>query len=155
MSETYVLGMDAKMYLRAREATLPANYAAATGMVECDNVRDLTLTMETGESDVTTRGNSGWRGTAATLRECTVDFEMVWKPSDTTGFGVVKTAFLNASTLQVGVFTGADDVDESEGPFGEFSVTKFDRQEPLEEAILVSVTLKLVKFIEWVVIDIP
>jgi len=35
-----------------------------------------------GEADITTRGNSGWRATAPTLRECTVEFQMVWRPGD-------------------------------------------------------------------------
>ena len=67
--ETYILGMNAKMY---------HGTAGTTAATEAKNVRDATLNLETGESDVTTRANNGWRATAATLKECTVDFEMVW-----------------------------------------------------------------------------
>jgi hypothetical protein len=33
------------------------------------NVRDVTLNLETGEADVTTRANSGWKQTFATLKD--------------------------------------------------------------------------------------
>ncbi|HXH23888.1 MAG TPA: phage tail tube protein [Vicinamibacterales bacterium] len=46
------------------------------------NTRDVTLNLETGEADVTTRANSGWRATVATLKEASVEFEMVWDTAD-------------------------------------------------------------------------
>ena len=71
MPQTYVLGMNAGLYQGTAEETDP------TLMTEVDNVRDVTLTLEAGEADITTRGNSGWRATAPTLRECSVEFQMV------------------------------------------------------------------------------
>jgi hypothetical protein len=70
---TFILGKDAKLYHGA---------AGSTPSTEMSNVRDVTLTLEAGEADVTTRANSGWRATAPTLRECTCEFEMVWDPAD-------------------------------------------------------------------------
>ncbi|MBK9126279.1 MAG: hypothetical protein IPM13_00545 [Phycisphaerales bacterium] len=70
---SFILGMDAKLYYGT------AGAAAATLM---GNVRNVTLNLEAGEADVTTRANSGWRATAPTLRECSVEFEMVWDPDD-------------------------------------------------------------------------
>lgn len=49
-------------------------------MTKVNNVRDVTLNLEAGEADITTRGNSGWRANAPPLRECTVEFQMVWRP---------------------------------------------------------------------------
>ena len=49
-------------------------------MTEVDNGRDVTLDLKAGEADITTCGNSGWRATAPTLRECTVQCQMVWRP---------------------------------------------------------------------------
>ena len=70
----FVLGMNAKLY---------HGVAGGPAASELTNVRNLTLNLEAGEADVTTRANSGWRATAPTLRECAVDFEMVWDPADT------------------------------------------------------------------------
>ena len=47
------LGLDAKLY---RNTSV---YATPT-WDEITNIRDLTLNLEAGEADVTTRGNNGW-----------------------------------------------------------------------------------------------
>ncbi|MCC7350215.1 MAG: hypothetical protein IT446_06565 [Phycisphaerales bacterium] len=138
----FLLGMNAKIYQGAADAALST-------LTEMSNVRDVTLTMEAGEADVTTRANSGWRATAPTLRECTAEFEMLWKPGDA-GFDAIKTAFLSAGTLRLAILTGEKATTGSEGPLGNFSITNFSRSEPLEEGVTVSVTAKLAKFDSWV-----
>lgn len=145
MSQTFLLGMNAKIYQGA------AGGALAT-LTEMGNVKDVTLNLEAGEADVTTRSNQGWRATAPTLRECTAEFEMLWKPGDA-GFDAVKQAFLTAGTLRLAVLTGARDAAGSEGPMGDFSITNFSRSEPLEEGVTVSVTAKLAVFDEWVEVE--
>jgi len=67
MSETYVLGSKAKVMLDA---------------LELSNVKDVTLNMTSAEADITTRANQGWKATAPTLKECSVDFQMQHKPGD-------------------------------------------------------------------------
>lgn len=79
----YKLGLDAELFFGA------AGSRASTAMT---NVKDVTLSLETGEADITTRAAEGWRATAATLREATVEFEMVWDTDDA-GFDAIKTSF--------------------------------------------------------------
>jgi len=145
MSQEFLLGMNAKIYQGPAESEL-------SSLTEMGNVKDVTLTLEAGEADVTTRGNSGWRATAPTLRECTAEFEMLWKPGDA-GFEAVKTAFLSAGTIRLAILTGAYDEPGTEGPLGDFSITNFSRSEPLEEGVTVSVTAKLAVFDEWVEVN--
>lgn len=95
MSQTFLLGMNAKIYQGAAGGDLAS-------LTEMSNVKDVTLNLEAGEADVTTRGNQGWRATAPTLRECTVEFEMLWNPGDA-GFEAIKTAFLSSGTLRLAV----------------------------------------------------
>jgi len=142
MPQTFLLGMNAKIYQGASGAALNT-------LAEMGNVKDVSLNLEAGEADITTRANQGWRATAPTLRECTAEFEMLWRPGDT-GFEAIKIAFLTASTLRLAVLTGASDASGTEGPLGDFSITNFSRNEPLEEAVMVSVTAKLAEFEEWV-----
>ena len=137
----FILGMNAKLYQGAADADLAT-------LTEMSNVKDLTLTMEAGEADVTVRGNQGWRATAPTLRECTVEWEMQWKSGDT-AFEAIKTAFLNAGTVGLAVLTDDKATAGAEGPRGNFSITGFTRNESLEEAITVSVTAKMAKFAAW------
>ncbi|MCC7409102.1 MAG: hypothetical protein IT442_13625 [Phycisphaeraceae bacterium] len=133
---SFILGMNAKLYFGT---------AGATAATEMTNVRNVTLTLEAGEADVTTRANQGWRATAPTLRECTCEFEMVWDPADA-GFTAIKDAFLAAGTVALKILDKAN----GQGPDGDFSITSFSRGEQLEEAITVSVTAKLAAFRDWI-----
>ena len=142
----FLLGMNAKIYQGAAAAD-PATLDPAT-LTEMGNVKDVTLSLEAGEADITTRANSGWRATAPTLRECSCEFEMVWKPGDT-GFEAIKAAFLSAGTVALAVLTGAHNESGAEGPVGNWSITNFSRSEALEEAVTVSVTAKLAAFGQW------
>jgi len=142
MSQEFLLGMNAKIYQGAAGAALNT-------LTEMANVKDVTLNLEAGEADVTTRANQGWRATAPTLRECTAEFEMLWKPGDA-GFDAVKTAFLSAGTIRLAVLTGDRTASGTEGPLGDFSITNFSRNAPVEAGVPVSVTAKLAVFDSWV-----
>ncbi len=125
------LGMEAKLYWGA---------AGATASTELTNVKDVTLNLETGEADVTTRGNLGWRATVATLKNGSVEFEMVWDTADP-GFVALKDAYFNNAPIALAVLDG-DIAAGGSGLDADFAVTNFSRSEPLEEAITVSVTVK-------------
>lgn len=146
MAKTFLLGMEAKLYFGPASAT-PATLDPAT-MTELGNVTDVTLNMEAGTADITTRANQGWRATAPTLRECTLEFEMLWKPGDA-GFEAIKAAYLASGEIALAALTEAHATVNSEGPVGNFSITNFSRSEPLEEGIKVSVTAKLSAFGSW------
>ena len=68
---SHKLGLDAKLFRNT------GTYAAPV-WVEIKNVKDVTLNLEAGEADVSTRGNAGWKATAATLKDGSIEFEMVW-----------------------------------------------------------------------------
>lgn len=123
----YKLGLEAKLFHGA---------AGTTAASEMTNVKDVTLTLETGEADITTRAAEGWRATAATLKDASVEFEMVWDTEDA-GFTAIKNSYFNAAPLALFVSDG-----EGSGLDADFVVTSFSRSEPLEEALTVSVTCK-------------
>ena len=122
------LGMEAKLYYGT---------AGATATTELTNVKDVTLNLETGEADVTTRGNQGWRATVATLKNGSVEFEMIWDTGDA-GFTAIQQAYFNNTAIALAILDGAN----GEGLDADFSITNFTRNEPLEEAMTVSVTAK-------------
>ncbi|MBN8646157.1 MAG: hypothetical protein J0L61_13060, partial [Planctomycetes bacterium] len=98
----------------------------------------VTLNLEAGEADVTTRANNGWRATVATLKEASVEFEMVWDTGDA-GFTAIKNAFFNNDPIGLQILDAA----AGQGLQADFSITNFSRSEALEEAITVSVTAKV------------
>jgi hypothetical protein len=128
------LGLDAKLY---RNTATPA----APTWAEMKNVKDLTLSLEASEADVTTRGNAGWRATLAALKDASIEFEMVWDTSDV-HFTAIKDAFFGNTSAEFAVMDGDITVAGSQGLRAVMSITNFSRSEPLEEAISVSVTAK-------------
>lgn len=144
MADDYVLGMDAVLYRGDAEVALGS-------LTEVSNVKDLTVTLEAGEADVTSRANAGWRATAATLRECGLEWEMVWKPADA-GFVAIRDAFLAGTPLELAALDQDRAVSGAQGPKGTFSITGFTKTEPLEEGQGVAVTAKLVKYDQWVTV---
>jgi TP901-1 family phage major tail protein len=128
------LGLDAKLYRNTGTYATPV-------WDEITNVRDVTLNLEAGEADVTTRGNNGWRATVATLKDGSIEFEMVWDSADT-DFTAIRDAFLNKTAVEMAVLDGDVLITGSQGLRASFMVTSFSRNEPLEEAITVSVTMK-------------
>ena len=128
------LGMEAKLYRNT------GTYAAPT-WVELTNVKDLTLNLEAGEADVTTRGNAGWRATVATLKDGSIEFEMVWDTTDT-NFTAIQDAFFNNTDIEFSVMDGDVASSGSQGLRATMSITNFSRSEALEEALMVSVNAK-------------
>ena len=128
------LGMEAKLYRNTGTYETP-------DWEEITNAKDVTLNLEKGEADVTTRANSGWRATVGTLKDGSVEFEMVWDTADE-GFTAIQGAYFAGTAIEVAVMDGDIETAGSQGLRATMAVTNFSRNEPLEEAITVSVTLK-------------
>ena len=128
------LGLDAKLFLNS------GSYASPT-WEELPNVKDLTLNVEAGEADASTRGNGGWRATLATLKDGSIEFEMIWDTADA-GFTAIKDAFFNNTPIEFAALDGDVATAGSQGLRATMAITNFSRNEPLEEALTVSVTAK-------------
>jgi hypothetical protein len=124
----YKLGLEGKLYY---------GDAGSTASNELKNTKDVTLNLDSSEADVTTRGNNGWRATVAALKDASIEWAMIWDTDDA-GFTAIKSAYLNGTPIALAVL---DDTD-GEGLDADFAITSFSREEPLEEAMSVSVTAK-------------
>lgn len=139
------IGLDCKLYFNATPLT-DETYTGIT--TELTNVRDLTLNVEKGEADISTRGNNGWRQYAGTLKDGSIEFDMMWDPEDA-GFTAIKNAFFNDTQIAIAALDGAHDENGSSGLAGNFEVINFTRSEPLEEGATVSVTLRPAGYNNW------
>jgi len=126
----YVLGLDAKMY---RYDT------PTTTWEEIENVKDLTLNLEGSTADVTTRGGNGWRQSVKTLKDGNVSWTMVYD-NDDAEFTAIRTAFLNNDDVQLQIMDGDRATTGTQGLQAHFSITGFNINESLEEAMTVDVT---------------
>ena len=122
-----VLGLDAVLYRGT------AGQKAAT---EVTNVKDLTINLESGEADVTTRATEGWKASVATLKEGSLEFGMLYDTADA-DFQAFQTAYFSNTPLALFVSDGA-----GTGLDADFSITGFSITQNLEEAMTVSVKAK-------------
>lgn len=122
-----VLGLD---------AILMRGTAGQTATTEVKNVKDLTLSMESGEADVTTRATSGWKASIATLKEASLEFGILYDTEDA-DFTAFRDAYFGNTPLALFVTDG-----NGSGLDADWSITGFSVEQPLEEALTVSVTAK-------------
>ena len=122
-----VLGLDAKLLRGA---------AGSTGATEVKNVKDLTLNLESGEADVTTRATKGWKASVATLKEASLEFGILYDTEDA-DFQAFQAAYFANTPLSLFVTDGAGG-----GLDADWSITGFTIEQPLEEALTVQVTAK-------------
>ena len=142
------LGLNCKFYHSDTLLDGDVNTPSTVTWQEISNVKDLTLNLETGEADITTRANNGWRATLATLKDGSIEFEMLWETGDA-GFNALKTAWATGAEIALAAMDGDIETAGSEGLAGNFTVTNFSRSEPLEEGVTVSVTVKPSSQTDW------
>lgn len=130
-----VLGLNAKAYIN-----LSGTWENPVWTL-VPNFRDITTNLETGEADVTDRGGGGWRLTAPTLFDGTVEGDMLWNPGDAV-FEAIKDAFFARSTVDMVFLDGLITEAGNEGLRADYSITNFTRTEPLEEALAVTTSFK-------------
>jgi heme-binding NEAT domain protein len=125
-----VLGLNAKLY---------RGTAGTKASTEVNNVKDLTVTLESGEADVTTRATQGWKASMATLKEASLEFTILYDTADT-DFNAFQTAYFSNTPLALYVSDG--DSTTEKGLDADFTITGFSVEQNLEEAITVSITAK-------------
>jgi hypothetical protein len=128
------LSEDAKLYYNN------GTYGSPTWVLIC-NVKDLTLSMEHGETDVTTRCGAGFREYVAGLTDVTIDFGMIYDPSDT-AWEFLRAAFFDKSAEEFLILDGPNNVAGSEGLRLHAFVKSFTRNETLGEALMTDVSLR-------------
>lgn len=116
------------------EAKLFYGTAGETAETEATNVKDVSLSLEAGSADITTRAAAGWRVKKATLKEGSLEFGMNYDPEETLCSTVISN-FLAGSAMAFFVSDG-----NGTGLDADFSLTNCSIEQPLEEAITVSVT---------------
>lgn len=128
-----VLGLNAKLYRNTGSWASPSFDLIS-------NVKNLTVKGSTETADVSTRGTGGFKATVATLKDISLEFEMVWDNADA-DFTALKNAWLNNTTIEMLALDGPSSTTGSQGPRFDGMVTNFERSEQLTEALMVNVTV--------------
>ena len=129
------LGLDCVAYRNT------GSYATPT-WDELTNVKEVTVNLDKAEADVTTRGNSGWRAVAATLKDGSVDVTIQHNPDSHADVTALLNAWLNNTQLECAFMDGPVATSGSEGLRGTFEVMSASRSEPLEDGVVWTFSLK-------------
>lgn len=125
------LGLDGKLYENTGSWGTPT-------WSEIENVKDLSLSMEKGLADVTSRANGGWRAQVGTLKEASVEWMMVYDVGDS-DFTSLQTAFMNNTQKELAVMDGDITTTGQQGLRLEAHIVSFSRDESLEAGMMTSV----------------
>jgi hypothetical protein len=118
-----------------------ATGSAPSNLTAVDAVRDLTLNIEKGEADVSTRGNNGWKANLGTLKDASLEINAIWDDTDA-GLGAILSAFLENENIALAALDGLSNTNGTQGFWADFQVMSFNKGEPLEEGQTVDITVK-------------
>lgn len=113
---------------------------APEGLELIADVADLVLPAEFTEANVTTRLSGGYEAIASTICKVSIDVPMVYDPDDTGMMALLKAA-LTKTTIPIAVMDG-DVAGASRGFWADMAVTVSNKSEKLEEAQMLTFTLK-------------
>jgi len=105
------------------------------------NCKDVTLNLEKSEADASSRA-SRWKRIKAGMKDASIEWEMVWDTNDA-GFTAIKNAYFDDAIIGLQALDGGEDGESGEGLQADFEVLNFTRNEPLGDAITVSVSVKI------------
>ncbi len=121
----------------AGKGTAGFDFVLKIGSSEVGRARDVTVPMTRDELEDTDRSNDGFKSFIAGLGEWQVDLELLYESGNTIQDSI-ESAFLNGTAL-----TNVQVLDQlGVGFSGNFIVTNFTRNEPLNDVVTHTVTLK-------------
>jgi hypothetical protein len=146
----FTLGKDCVAYFNSTlidggSNTHTSILASATAI---NNIKDLTLNLTKGETDISTRGDSSWTTRAPTLKDATISTQIKWLPGDAF-FEACLNSYLTDDEFAFYALDAARSVDGAQGPAGNWAVFNFTRNENLTEAVMVDVELKMSSYPDW------
>ncbi len=144
----YVLGKNCKAYYGTTALTSTDSETALTSATEVSNIEDLTINMQKDVVEFNTRANGGWKTRVGTLKDATVSFTMVWKPSDA-AFTKFRTAYLTDAEVPFWALDGDKVTEGSQGIAGNFNVSNFTRTEPVGDVVKAEVELVPSSYTHW------
>jgi hypothetical protein len=128
-------GIDGKLYYCI------AGIGDTPEWVELSGVKNVTLNVQGKEVDVSTRANAGFTATDIALMDASIEFEMPLDHDDA-GYQAMETAFFARSMVGMACMSGDITAAKSRGLWAECKITKFDREESLEDQMMIKLTAK-------------
>jgi hypothetical protein len=132
----FKLGLDGKAYRNTGTWEAPT-------WTEMEHIKDLSVNLEKGEWEASLRSGNGVREYLATLRDYPVEFGMKWDPQNDPDCDFLLSVFLDEEEfIDVLILDGPVTTSGSQGPRFQANVFGFPINQPLEEGMMVDVSIK-------------
>lgn len=128
------IGLTCKLYRNSN------TYEAPT-WVEIDIVRDATLNVSKREWDASFRGGGRWAAFIATLKDASIDFEVLRQTQDT-NWRALRNAWVDDTPTEFLMMDGDRTVAGNEGIRATFMLFDFNQAQPLAEGLVDKFTMK-------------
>jgi len=138
----YNLGKDAK-------ALIEGSTTGYANLVEMATVQSGKVVLETAEADTTTREGAGWGSSTPTIRKGTVEMTCLSKVTEDASLTKLEAAAIAGDIIEGAFLTGDTGVAGSRGPYGQWMISNFARDEEIEGGIPFAITLKLHEYIGY------
>lgn len=117
-----------------------ATASAPASLDEVPNVQDLTINLGKSEAEFSSRA-SAFKLTRGTLIETSVEFAIPFESSNA-DYEAFRKAFLTNTVIACAVLDGDKATTGTTGLWADFEVIDFTHEQPLEEGVMVNVTIK-------------
>lgn len=111
--------------------------AGAIATTEAGNTATVTMNLSADSIDVTTRAAKGWRQYIQGLKNGSVDITIYYDTEDDT-YTAFNSAFLGGTAISLFISDG-----EGNGLDGDFIVSGYTQNEPLEDKVSIDITVNL------------
>ena len=150
-----ILGRDCKAYVASALMATPAaavptaaeNHTAFASATEFKLITDADIGSKVVTVDSTTRGSVTDEETIVSIGY-SVSFTAQFNNTDATLQQLI-TAFNTKAPIAVAALTGSKDVIGSQGPAGNWNVTKFDTKEGLKNIVTADIELSANSYVSW------
>lgn len=113
--------------------------AANANLSEVTLARDVTYPIAVDKADVTSRASGGWKASLPALSDLSIEFQMVYDPTDTPTIAILKAFFLK-TTIALAALDGAKGTAGVSGICADCCIVKCDKSESLSEGQMLSIT---------------
>lgn len=141
-----IQGKDAKLYYGAAVVGAGAD-PSATSWTELTKARDVSLGIDVGESDASTRASS-WKYSRPNLKAGGLEIELLWDNTNA-GQTALRDACLNGTPISMACMDGSIAVTGSQGFVSNMNVYGFNRPEPLTDGVMLTITVKPHSEAQW------
>ena len=132
-------------YKLAKAAAFGLSAGADVAIGSLTNVgqaENVDLNLDSDETNVTIKSSGGWRFPIPTTNSGTVTAEIVFVDGDSQ-IGILRTSYMDKSTITAAIMSGPLDETGAEGFKFNAVVKSFNKSQPIDGVVRVSITLNI------------